>query len=84
MTRRFRRYPGAIARTVTLADELAFPLRRAKPALPKLPVPEGHTPMSWLRELGGRRPAEVPDLSAEDRARIERELDVIAQKDFPG
>ncbi|WP_447943354.1 error-prone DNA polymerase [Microbacterium aurum] len=85
MTRRFRRYPGAIARTVTLADELAFPLRRAKPALPKLPVPEGHTPMSWLRELvWGAVPRKYPDLSAEDRARIERELDVIAQKDFPG
>ncbi len=55
MTRRFRRYPGAIARTVTLADELAFPLRRAKPALPKLPVPEGHTPMSWLRRSSGMR-----------------------------
>ena len=36
MQERFARYPGAVARTVTLADELAFPLRRAKPALPKM------------------------------------------------
>lgn len=85
MTRRFRRYPGAVARTVELADELAFPLRRAKPALPKLPVPEGHTPMSWLRHLVWEAvPRKYPNLPAEDRDRIERELAVIEQKDFPG
>src|SRR5690606_22241098 len=32
MAARFARYPGAVERTVRLADELAFPLRRAKPA----------------------------------------------------
>ncbi|GAA4068572.1 error-prone DNA polymerase [Microbacterium laevaniformans] len=85
MTRRFLRYPGAVARTVTLADELAFPLRRAKPALPKLPVPEGHTPMSWLRRLvWDAVPHMYPDLDGDGRARIEKELGVIEQKDFPG
>ncbi|MDQ1131111.1 error-prone DNA polymerase [Microbacterium sp. SORGH_AS_0888] len=86
MTARFARYPGAVARTVTLADELAFPLRRARPALPKQQVPEGHTPMSWLRELvwqgaDGRYPGGLPE---GHRRRLERELDVIEQKDFPG
>ncbi len=85
MARRFRRYPGAISRTVTLADELAFPLRRAKPALPKTAVPEGHTPMSWLRKLvGDAVPRKYPDATDADRARIEKELGVIEQKDFPG
>ncbi len=85
MARRFRRYPGVVARTVTLADELAFPLRRAKPALPKQEVPEGHTPMSWLRHLVWEAvPRKYPDASDGDRARIERELSVIEQKDFPG
>ncbi len=85
MTRRFRRYPGAIARTVTLADELAFPLRRAKPALPQTDVPAGHTPMSWLRQLvWDAVPHKYPEASEDDRARIERELSVIEQKDFPG
>lgn len=85
MARRFRRYPGAVARSVTLADELAFPLRRAKPALPKLPVPEGHTPMSWLKKLVWEAvPRKYPDASDADRARIARELSVIEQKDFPG
>ncbi len=85
MARRFARYPGAVARTVVLADELAFPLRRAKPALPKLPVPEGHTPMTWLRQIvWDAVPRRYPDLREKDRDRIERELAVIEQKDFPG
>ncbi|MDF2990219.1 MAG: dnaE2 [Microbacterium sp.] len=85
MAARFARYPGAVARTVTLADELAFPLRRAKPALPKQAVPEGHTPMSYLRQLVWEAvPRKYPHLSDEDRDRIERELGVIEMKDFPG
>ncbi|HWR85854.1 MAG TPA: error-prone DNA polymerase, partial [Rhodoglobus sp.] len=85
MAERFVRFPDAVARTVTLADELAFPLRRAKPALPKQKVPEGHTPMSWLRKLvWDAVPRKYPDLRPEDRERIERELGVIEMKDFPG
>ena len=85
MTARFARYPGAVARTVTLADELAFPLRRAKPALPKQEVPAGHTPMSWLRHLVWEAvPRKYPDLDEAARQRIGHELDVIESKDFPG
>lgn len=85
MAERFVRYPGAVARTVTLADDLAFSLRRAKPALPKQEVPAGHTPMSWLRHLVWQAvPHRYPDLTEPQRARIERELAVIEAKDFPG
>lgn len=85
MARRFRRYPGAVERTVELADALAFPLRRAKPALPKMAVPEGHTPMTWLRHLVWEAvPRKYPDATDANRARIEKELGVIEQKDFPG
>ncbi len=85
MHARFSRYPGAVARTVPLADELAFPLRRAKPALPRQEVPEGHTPMSWLRHLVWQAvPRTYPRLSTAERERIEGELDVIERKDFPG
>ncbi len=85
MAARFARYPGAVARTVALADELAFPLRRARPALPKQAVPPGHTPMSWLRQLVWRAvPTKYPDLDDAGRQRIERELGVIEAKDFPG
>lgn len=85
MTERFARYPGAVARTVTLADELAFPLRRAKPALPKQKVPEGHTPMTWLRHLVWEAvPRKYPDLTDDQAKRIDKELGVIEMKDFPG
>ncbi|MFT4220049.1 MAG: error-prone DNA polymerase, partial [Microbacterium sp.] len=85
MTARFARHPGAIERTVALAGELAFPLRQAKPALPKQVVPAGHTPMSYLRQLvWDAVPRKYPALAPEHRARIEKELDVIERKGFPG
>src|SRR6478735_1159951 len=80
-------YPDAVARSVTLADELAFDLRKASPALPKRQIPEGHTADSWLRVLaeGGfaERYAGVPH-EREARERLEHELRVIAEKDFAG
>ena len=85
MARRFARFPGAVSRTVPLARELAFSLRAATPKLPKLEVPEGHTQMSWLRRLtweGAER--RYGELSRSTRERLERELEVIEAKDFPG
>ncbi|MGH3372005.1 MAG: PHP domain-containing protein, partial [Nocardioidaceae bacterium] len=87
MVARFRRYDGAIARSVAIADQVAFDLRRAKPRLPLRDVPPGETPMSWLRHLTlkgaelryGTR-AERPDAYQ----RLERELDVIEERNFPG
>lgn len=85
MTARFQRYPGAISHGLLIAQESAFPLRRARPDLPTQKVPAGHTPMSWLRALVWEAvPSRYPRLSDEGRARIERELAVIVEKDFPG
>ncbi|MGX5695062.1 error-prone DNA polymerase [Agromyces soli] len=86
MARRFRRYPGAVANSVRFAEEAGFRLRSARPRLPKQKqVPEGHTPMSWLRELVWRGAAErYPGLPDHVRERLEHELNVIEQKDFPG
>jgi len=85
MARLFARYPGAVERAADLAAELAFPLRRARPALPQQEVPEGHTPMSYLRRLVWEAvPSHYPDLDEDGRRRIAHELDVIEQKDFPG
>jgi len=85
MAARFARYPGAISHSVEIADAATFELRKAKPGLPKQKVPEGHTPMSWLRELVWRGVGlRNMTLSAEDRDRIERELAVIEHKDFSG
>ncbi len=87
MERRFARYPGAVARTVPLAAELAFDLHKASPRLPKQGIPDGHTPTTWLRVLVERGFAERyagTDLEETARARVEAELDVIARKDFSG
>ena len=82
---RFARYPGAVETSVEVADEVRFALRSLRPGLPKLPVPDGHTPMSWLRKLvHDAIPVKYPNASHADRSRIERELAVIEQKDFPG
>ncbi|WP_446665142.1 error-prone DNA polymerase [Flexivirga sp. B27] len=85
MARRMRRFPGAVERTVEIADDLAFSLRAASPRLPRQEVPAGHTPMSWLRELTMRGAAErYPRDNHAAYARIERELNTIEKKDFPG
>ncbi|QNE46787.1 error-prone DNA polymerase [Glaciihabitans sp. INWT7] len=85
MAARFARYPGAVEHTVVLADELSFQLRRARPKLPKQQVPEGHTPMSYLRQLvWDAVPVRYPQLAPSERDRIAHELDVIEAKDFPG
>ena len=86
LERIFARYPGAIERTVEFADELAFRLRSVRPGLPDQEVPPGHTPMSWLRELVREAiPGRYPHgLDARGHARVERELAVIEEKDFPG
>ncbi|MBS46110.1 MAG: error-prone DNA polymerase [Nocardioides sp.] len=80
-------WPGAVARTVTLADELTFDLRGATPALPKHRIPEGHDPDTWLRVLAERgfaeRYAGTPH-EQEARERMEHELRVISAKDFSG
>ena len=85
MARRFTRFPGAVERTVEVAQELGFQLRAASPRLPRQEVPSGHTPMSWLRELtwqGAQRA--WPQLTPAHRERLEHELQVIEVKDFPG
>ncbi|HZX04871.1 error-prone DNA polymerase, partial [Kribbella sp.] len=87
LTRRFRRYDGAVARSVTLADQLAFDLARAKPNLPLRDVPEGETPMSWLRVLtfeGAARRYGTRARRPDAYERLERELAVIEEKEFPG
>ena len=85
MAARFARYPGAVEHTVVVADDLSFPLRRARPKLPTQQVPAGHTPMSYLRQLvWDAVPVRYPQLAPAERDRIAHELDVIEAKDFPG
>jgi error-prone DNA polymerase len=85
MADRFSRYPGAVENTVAVADAAALELRKAKPGLPKQEVPAGETPMSWLRTLVWQlAPERYPRLTKKITDRLEQELAVIAEKDFPG
>jgi len=87
MLRRFARCPDAVRRSVVLADELAFDLRRASPRLPKQMIPDGVTPGEHLRDLLERGFAERyghKEWSAEARERVEMEMKVILEKDFAG
>ncbi|WP_229051308.1 error-prone DNA polymerase [Aeromicrobium sp. Leaf350] len=84
MQARFARYPGAVATSVRLARELAFDLRAVTPRLPVV-TPDGLTDRQHLRNLAEEgirtRYAHHPDIA---RARIDRELAVIAEKGFEG
>jgi error-prone DNA polymerase len=86
--RRFARWPGAVERTVDIAQACAFDLRLAAPELPDHDVPAGHTEMSWLRELtmkGARLYYPSTHSHYEQAMRqIEYELDVIDKLNFPG
>ena len=86
--RRFARWPGAVERSVEIAEACAFDLRLAAPNLPDLEVPAGHTDMTWLRELtrrgaAVRYPSTHPQ-HVEAMAQLAHELEVIEQLDFPG
>jgi error-prone DNA polymerase len=87
MAQRFARYPGAVARTVELADQLGFDLQKATPRLPKLGIPADHTPMSWLRVLvadGFETYYRGQPHEREARQRVDHELRIIDEKDFAG
>jgi error-prone DNA polymerase len=88
MRRMFGGYPGAVENAAMFGAELAFDLQLVAPNLPAFVIPEpGYTEMGWLRELTMRGaeiryglPEEVPEVYR----KIEYELDMIEQLDFPG
>ncbi|MEV6346664.1 error-prone DNA polymerase [Actinoplanes sp. NPDC051851] len=85
MARRFAAYPGAVANAAMYADDLAFDLDLVAPRLPDYPVPDGHTEMSWLRELT-REGARQRYGEHHPRAyrQLEYELRMIEELGFPG
>lgn len=84
MARLFRRHREAVDTSVEIAARTAFPLRAARPHLPDQRVPEGHTPISWLRVLveQGRRQRYGDDPVA--ARRLATELELIESRDFAG
>ena len=83
--RRFPQHRDAVVRSAEIAREISFSLKKVKPGLPRTLCPEGHTTISYLRELIEKAiPRKYPGATAEVRKRIERELDLIERKDFAG
>jgi error-prone DNA polymerase len=91
MERRFRRYPGAVARAAELGKALAFDLNLLTPQLPDFPMP-GHfrDEDDYLRHLVFEGAREVypgtgdRGIDARARARLEHELRVIRDLGFAG
>ncbi|WP_375488695.1 error-prone DNA polymerase [uncultured Jatrophihabitans sp.] len=87
MAARFARWPHAVANAARLAKEIAFPLSLIAPDLPPFPCPDGLDEMGYLRQLTyegfARRFAGEPH-AAKARAKIEHELTIIGEQNFPG
>jgi error-prone DNA polymerase len=87
MARLFRRFPGAVARSVALADECAFDLQKATPRLPLWSIPAGMTPMDHLRdrvEAGFAEKYAGTEFEEKARQAIDKELKQIDDKSFEG
>ncbi|WP_448855209.1 error-prone DNA polymerase [Corynebacterium camporealensis] len=81
--------PELIAETVNIVKECSFTWEALAPNLPGFPVPEGHTEMSFLRELTWQRAQDryatrTPELWEKAQKQIRHELDVIEKLGFPG
>jgi DNA polymerase-3 subunit alpha len=80
----FRDQPEALARTCEIAERCQVELTFGQYHLPAYPVPQGHTPASYLRELcyaGLKRRYGEPEQAVVDR--LEYELRVIGEMGYP-
>lgn len=88
MAARLERFPGVLEATAELGRACAFDLTLIRPQLPHSPVPEGRTEATWLRELAHRgartRYGEPGPATRAAYTQIDHELDVIAERGFPG
>ncbi|HET8679787.1 MAG TPA: DNA polymerase III subunit alpha, partial [bacterium] len=83
MAQRFAELPEALRTPLEIAGRTALTLELGATKLPLFPVPEGHSPDSYLRMLceeGLRRLYPAP--ATEPRARLDDELRVIAQTGY--
>ncbi len=82
---RYADEPGAIHAARAVAERCTFSLSELRYGYPREVVPDGHTPMSWLRVLTEQGLAErYPDgLPPSVRATVDHELAVVEQLDFP-
>ncbi len=85
MSRLWQDHPDRLARSVTVANRCGFHLGQLQYRYPQEVVPEGHTPMSWLRnrvEFGAqeRWPGGLP---TRVRTQLDHELKLIEKLNFP-
>ena len=85
MARLFADLPEALAHTLEISSRLQFTLADLGYEFPRYPVPEGHTQMSFLRQLAdeGARLRYRP-YHEKARRQIERELALIEKLGLPG
>ncbi|MFK7927975.1 MAG: error-prone DNA polymerase [Myxococcota bacterium] len=83
--RRFMHIPGAVDAAVAFAERCAFSLSELAYSYPREVVPDGHTAMSWLRELTHEGLGErYPDGAAESvLAQVQYELNLVEKMNFP-
>ena len=87
MRRLFAQHPQAVTAAAELGEQCAFELALIAPQLPPFDVPDGHTEVSWLRELtmaGAARRYGPRAGAARAYTQIEHELAIIDQLNFPG
>ncbi len=91
MTELFRDYPGACERTVGIAERCHVLFDTSTLHLPSYPVPEGHTPASFLAEVAREglewrlaRRSSRRERADEYRSRLAHELEIIDRMGFPG
>lgn len=83
MAERYEEFPEALAATLEIADRCKYALPIGAANLPELPLPVGMTAAQVLRgkaESGARK--YYGGITAEIQARLDRELDVIAERGF--
>jgi error-prone DNA polymerase len=85
LAERFPDHPEAVRQTDVIAERCAFRLDRLRYRYPREVVPEGHTPIGWLRTLAEqglarRMPEGAPDAV---RSQLSHELTIVEQLDFP-
>jgi error-prone DNA polymerase len=85
MARLFARFPGAVERSVEIAERIGFDLGQLRYEYPDEPVPPGKTAIQHLRDLTWEGAKwRFPDgIRAKERKTIETELDLIERLDYP-
>ncbi len=85
MARLFGKFPGAVERSVEIAERIVFDLSDLSYQYPDEPVPPGDTAIHHLRRLAwrGAQHRFEKGLRQKERRTIKRELDLIEELNYP-